>query len=208
MRRRPRPSRSGWRRRWPQSGLSEHGRGPARRLPQPGACAMRWSSCWTPMRAIPAGGGAPLGARRCGPICREALAARPQAFSVLACDGEHAAFGLVNCIEGFSTFACRPLVNVHDVVVLRKPSRPAASRSACWRASSEEARAARRLQAHARGAVGQPQRAARLRARRLCRLPARPGLRLGDVPAEPYGTSVASYRNEAARRLIHVIRSA
>jgi ribosomal protein S18 acetylase RimI-like enzyme len=25
---------------------------------------------------------------------------------------------LVNCIEGFSTFACRPLVNVHDVAVL------------------------------------------------------------------------------------------
>jgi len=45
-----------------------------------------------------------------------ALAARPQAFSVLAFDGEQAV-GLVNCIEGFSTFACRPLVNVHDVVV-------------------------------------------------------------------------------------------
>jgi ribosomal protein S18 acetylase RimI-like enzyme len=26
--------------------------------------------------------------------------------------------GLVNCIEGFSTFQCRPLVNVHDVAVL------------------------------------------------------------------------------------------
>jgi GNAT superfamily N-acetyltransferase len=26
--------------------------------------------------------------------------------------------GLINCFEGFSTFACRPLVNVHDVVVL------------------------------------------------------------------------------------------
>ena len=26
--------------------------------------------------------------------------------------------GLVNCIEGFSTFACRPLVNIHDVAVL------------------------------------------------------------------------------------------
>ena len=25
--------------------------------------------------------------------------------------------GLVNAIEGFSSFACRPLVNVHDVVV-------------------------------------------------------------------------------------------
>ena len=26
--------------------------------------------------------------------------------------------GLVNCFEGFSTFACKPLVNVHDVVVV------------------------------------------------------------------------------------------
>ena len=52
-----------------------------------------------------------------------ALAARPQAFSVLAfCtlegrDGERPV-GLINCFEGFSTFACRPLVNVHDVAVL------------------------------------------------------------------------------------------
>ena len=49
-----------------------------------------------------------------------ALAARPQAYSVLAFGGADAQtpVGLVNCIEGFSTFACRPLVNVHDVVVL------------------------------------------------------------------------------------------
>ena len=52
-----------------------------------------------------------------------ALAARPQAFSVLAfsegCgEGGTRPVGLVNCMEGFSTFACRPLVNVHDVAVL------------------------------------------------------------------------------------------
>lgn len=45
------------------------------------------------------------------------LAARPQIFSVLAFD-EEVPVGLVNCIEGFSTFACRPLVNIHDVAVL------------------------------------------------------------------------------------------
>ena len=45
------------------------------------------------------------------------LAARPAAFSVIAYDDE-TPVGLVNCIEGFSTFACRPLVNVHDVVVI------------------------------------------------------------------------------------------
>jgi len=45
------------------------------------------------------------------------LAKRPHAFSVLAfISGEPV--GLVNCFEGFSTFACRPLVNIHDVVVI------------------------------------------------------------------------------------------
>ena len=48
------------------------------------------------------------------------LAARPQAFSVLAfaSPDENEPMGLINCIEGFSTFACKPLVNVHDVAVL------------------------------------------------------------------------------------------
>ncbi|RZL62933.1 MAG: hypothetical protein EOP81_14675 [Variovorax sp.] len=60
----------------------------------------------------PAGGGTPLTAdvKQGLPT---ALAARPQAYSVLAFDDD-APVGLVNCIEGFSTFACRPLVNVHD----------------------------------------------------------------------------------------------
>ena len=64
----------------------------------------------------PAGGGEPL-----SEFAREhlvaALAQRPQAFSVLAFDGDKPV-GLINCIEGFSTFACRPLVNLHDVAVL------------------------------------------------------------------------------------------
>jgi ribosomal protein S18 acetylase RimI-like enzyme len=64
----------------------------------------------------PAGGGQGL-----SDFAREnlvpGLAARPQAYSVLAFDGDQAV-GLVNCIEGFSTFACKPLVNVHDVAVL------------------------------------------------------------------------------------------
>ncbi|KYJ87694.1 GNAT family N-acetyltransferase [Sulfurovum riftiae] len=46
----------------------------------------------------------------------EELSKRPYAFSVLAyVDGRPA--GLVNCFEAFSTFACRPLVNIHDLVV-------------------------------------------------------------------------------------------
>ncbi len=64
----------------------------------------------------PAGGGEPLSAYAKAQLV-PALAARAQAYSVLAFDGDQAV-GLVNCIEGFSTFACKPLVNVHDVAVL------------------------------------------------------------------------------------------
>ena len=45
------------------------------------------------------------------------LAKRSHAFSVLAFVNGEAA-GLVNCFEGFSTFAGKPLVNVHDVSVV------------------------------------------------------------------------------------------
>lgn len=69
-----------------------------------------------------AGGGTPLGddVKRGLP---EALRQRAQAFSVIAWAADTSAphgevpVGLINCMEGFSTFACRPLVNVHDVVV-------------------------------------------------------------------------------------------
>lgn len=64
----------------------------------------------------PAGGGEPLSVFAKTNVVR-ALAQRPQAYSVLAFDGKQPV-GLVNCIEGFSTFACRPLVNVHDVAVV------------------------------------------------------------------------------------------
>jgi ribosomal protein S18 acetylase RimI-like enzyme len=64
----------------------------------------------------PAGGGQPLSEFTRQHLVQE-LAQRPTAFSVLAFLGDEPV-GLVNCIEGFSTFACKPLVNVHDVVVL------------------------------------------------------------------------------------------
>jgi ribosomal protein S18 acetylase RimI-like enzyme len=64
----------------------------------------------------PAGGGEPLSDFVKANLVRE-LAARPQVYSVLAFDGE-TPVGLVNCIEGFSSFKCKPLVNVHDVAVL------------------------------------------------------------------------------------------
>lgn len=67
----------------------------------------------------PMGGGEPLSAFAKTHLV-SCLAARPTAFSVLAFEDadEKQPMGLINCIEGFSTFACQPLVNVHDVVVL------------------------------------------------------------------------------------------
>ena len=63
----------------------------------------------------PAGGGEPLSDLTRANLLAQ-LAARPFVFSVLAFD-RGVPVGLVNAIEGFSTFACKPLVNVHDVVV-------------------------------------------------------------------------------------------
>lgn len=66
----------------------------------------------------PMGGGAPLSAS-----VKENLAASlaniPHAFSILAYIDSLPA-GLVNCFEGFSTFHCKPLINVHDVVVVQQ----------------------------------------------------------------------------------------
>jgi len=63
----------------------------------------------------PAGGGEPLSDFARGNLVAS-LAARPLVFSVLAFDNA-TPVGLINAIEGFSTFACKPLINVHDVVV-------------------------------------------------------------------------------------------
>jgi ribosomal protein S18 acetylase RimI-like enzyme len=64
----------------------------------------------------PMGGGEPLSdAVRTSLI--PGLASQPTAFSLLAYDGADA-IGLVNCFWGYSTFAARPLVNIHDAVVL------------------------------------------------------------------------------------------
>ncbi|WP_168566409.1 GNAT family N-acetyltransferase [Crateriforma spongiae] len=61
------------------------------------------------------GGGEPLSAE-----VRQSLAARlatrSDADSVLAYVDNRPA-GLLNCFEGFSTFAARPLLNIHDVIV-------------------------------------------------------------------------------------------
>ncbi len=66
----------------------------------------------------PMGGGKPLAAHVLQDL-PAALGRRSGAFSILVLvDGEAAA--LANCFEGFSTFACAPLINIHDIIVLAK----------------------------------------------------------------------------------------
>lgn len=64
----------------------------------------------------PMGGAEPLSAYARAHLVGS-LAQRPQAFTVLAWV-QGAPAGLANCFEGFSTFACKPLVNIHDFAVL------------------------------------------------------------------------------------------
>ena len=62
------------------------------------------------------GGGTPLDEKIKGKVVHE-LSKLKHAFSVLAySDGK--AVGLANCFESFSTFACKPLINIHDLVVV------------------------------------------------------------------------------------------
>lgn len=63
----------------------------------------------------PMGGGAALSTEaRENLVAR--LARREDFVSFLAFEGD-TAVGLINCFEGFSTFAARPLLNIHDVAV-------------------------------------------------------------------------------------------
>lgn len=42
---------------------------------------------------------------------------RDHVFSLLAFDGDQPV-GVANCVEGFSTFAAKPLMNIHDIAVI------------------------------------------------------------------------------------------
>lgn len=67
------------------------------------------------------------------------LAKRQDAFTLLAwVDGE--AVGFSNCFEGFSTFAARPVVNIHDLAV-RPDHRGRGISQALLAAIEQEARA-------------------------------------------------------------------
>lgn len=66
----------------------------------------------------PMGGGKLLDKKVKENIVKE-LSKLPYAFSLIAyVKGEPA--GLANCFESFSTFACKPLINIHDFIVLEK----------------------------------------------------------------------------------------
>lgn len=45
------------------------------------------------------------------------MAKRDHVFSLLAYDGD-TPVGVANCVEGFSTFAAKPLMNIHDIAVI------------------------------------------------------------------------------------------
>ncbi|MEE2022977.1 GNAT family N-acetyltransferase [Alkalimonas mucilaginosa] len=64
----------------------------------------------------PMGGGEPLSEEVQAQLAKR-LAERSDTFSFIAyIDGVAAA--LVNCVENFSTFAARPIMNIHDIAVL------------------------------------------------------------------------------------------
>ncbi len=46
----------------------------------------------------------------------KSLSKIPHAFTLIAYVDDQAA-GLTNCFEAFSTFKCKPLINIHDVIV-------------------------------------------------------------------------------------------
>lgn len=68
----------------------------------------------------PMGGGLPLPDEVKGRLCQD-LSNNPGAVSFIAWRegaGRTEAVGLINCFLGYSTFKARPLLNIHDIVVL------------------------------------------------------------------------------------------
>lgn len=66
----------------------------------------------------PMGGGEPLSQFVKDNLIAE-LSKRDFGFSLIAYLDDKPA-GLLNAFEGFSTFACKPLLNVHDIIVLEQ----------------------------------------------------------------------------------------
>ena len=64
----------------------------------------------------PMGGGAPLSTYVKNNL-PDAMAATPGAFSVIGFQSGQAV-ALANCFTALSTFSCKPVINIHDLVVL------------------------------------------------------------------------------------------
>ncbi len=64
----------------------------------------------------PMGGGDGLSEEVKSRLCRD-LAQRSDAVSFIAWEDAQP-LGLINCIEGYSTFKAQPLMNIHDIAVL------------------------------------------------------------------------------------------
>lgn len=63
----------------------------------------------------PMGGGQPLSAYTQQNLVSVLL--QRQDYTVILAYDNNRAVGVCNCFEGFSTFACKPLINIHDVFV-------------------------------------------------------------------------------------------
>ena len=66
----------------------------------------------------PMGGGEALSSYAKENLVKE-LAKQTGAISIIAYIDDKP-IGLINCFQGFSTFKCKPLLNIHDVVVLEQ----------------------------------------------------------------------------------------
>lgn len=64
----------------------------------------------------PMGGALPLAQTNKDKLV-QSLSQIPHAFSIICYVDDNPA-GLINCFETFSTFKCKPLINIHDVVLL------------------------------------------------------------------------------------------
>ncbi|MFC0446225.1 GNAT family N-acetyltransferase [Pseudidiomarina halophila] len=65
----------------------------------------------------PMGGGEPLPDETKENLVEE-MAKREYVFSLLAFVDDEPV-GLANCVEGFSTFAAKPVMNIHDIAVIK-----------------------------------------------------------------------------------------
>jgi ribosomal protein S18 acetylase RimI-like enzyme len=66
----------------------------------------------------PMGGGEPLAQETVDNLAAS-LSKLPHAFSIV-CYVDAKPAGLINCFEAFSTFKCKPLINIHDVAVRKE----------------------------------------------------------------------------------------